>query len=251
MRRISWGLLLGTWTLASTARADLPNTAPIYGSDNLEAIGAALEQSVSAPRQNDSNDSRARDEAERRLRVNGDAIDVALGSMATSVGATMLIGGIGLASSSNWKAIDCPACLPSVILIGGGVGLTLMGLFSLGDYGRPHLGRHHHRDVDVLVAAMSHSSARAANAARRSRSTVAWLFLASGLLLAGSSVTLFAMGHQSGFDDDAREALAAGGALAGGWLATIGSSELAARGADELALAPTRGGGMVSYQRRW
>jgi hypothetical protein len=224
----------------------LPNTAPIYGSDNLESIGAALEQSVSAHRQNDS-----RDEAERRLRADGDAESIAVGSTATSIGPTMFIGGIALAATADWNSKSCVACAPAVILMGGGFQLTVLGLFRLADYGGSHQGRGHRRRVDALTAAMSHPSLAAANAARRNRLTLAWSLVASGVALASSSVVLFAMGHRNGFDDGVREGLATGGAFVGGYLVTIGSGELATKWTNELAVAPTRGGAMISYERRW
>jgi hypothetical protein len=234
-------------TFARAAHADLPNTAPIYGSSDLDAIGAALEHSVSAPRQNDS----LRDEAERRLRADGDDQSVAVGSTATSIGATLLAGGIFIAATQSWDSTNCVACVPSLLLIGGGVQLTIAGLLFLAERGSGHHGKGHHRRLEALVNAMSHPSIDAANASRRRRLTLAWTLLATGVAFAGGSAALFAMGHQSGFDDDARESIAAGSALAGAWLVTIGSGELASKWTDEMAIAPTRGGAMISYERRW
>ena len=247
MHRIRSGLtLLGMCALTSVARADLPSTAPIYGSSDLDAIGAALQHSVSATRQNDSTD-----EAERRLRKDADAASMAGGSAATSTGGTMLIGGIALASSASWGSTSCVACIPSVILLAGGFQLTVYGLIDLGEYGGLHKGRGHRRRVHALADAMSHASIDAANAARRNRLTLAWTLLTTGVALAGTSVALFAMGHQNGLDDDARESLAAVSALAGGWFVSIASEELATRWTNELALAPTRAGAMLTYEHRW
>jgi hypothetical protein len=92
--------------------------------------------------------------------------------------------------------------LPSLILLAGGIQLTLVGLFSIGA-------------VDELAAAMIHPSTGAASAERRRRLTVAWSFLASGFLVAGSSIAL-------------RE-----------------------RFRRRRAVAPTCGGAMISYERRW
>jgi hypothetical protein len=249
MQRISSALLFfGACTLGRAARADLPSTAPIYGSTDLDAIGAALEHSVSATGQNDS----LREEAERRLRASGDDESIGVGSTATSVGATMLFGGIGLATSADWNSKSCAACFPAVLLTMGGAQLTLAGLIALGEYGGPHHnGRGYRRRVNALVAAMEHPSIAAANATRRHRLTFAWTFLMTGVALAGSGVALFAMGHQSGFDDGVREGIAAAGAFTGGWLVTIGSGELSSKWANEMAVAPTRGGAMLTYERRF
>jgi hypothetical protein len=247
MRRVSYGFVLSATCVVGAARADLPSTAPIYGGESLDAIGARLEQSASAPGHNDS----LRDEAERRLRANGDAESVALGGTATSIGATMLIGGLAFAGTANWSTQDCVACLPAVLLIGGGLQLTILGLIGIGDYGGLHHGRGHGRRLDALVHAMTKQSTEAAASARRARLTLAWTLLASGVAFAGGSIALFAMGHQSGFDDEAREGLAAASALAGGWLVTIASTELATRWTNEIAIAPTRGGAMLTYERRW
>ena len=251
MRRISWCLVPLACAVAGAARADLPNTAPIYGGDSLESVGAALEHSVSGPRHDDPREEAAHDEAERRLRNEGDALSLAMGSTATSVGATMMIGGIGLASTAGSAGVDCPACLPSIILIAGGLQLTVLGLFGLADYGGAHRGRHHERRVNALVRAMSHASIEQASAARRGRLTLGWTLLASGAVLVGSGVALFAMGHQIGLDDGVREALAAANAFVGGWLVTAGSGTVATKWTNELALSPTRGGAMVTYERRW
>jgi len=247
MRRISLFSIVAACTLTRAARADLPNTAPIYGSDDLQAIGAALEHSVSAPGQNDS----SRDEAERRLREDGEHQAIALGSTATSIGATMFIGGIFVASTSSWDSSNCVACFPSLMLLGGGFQLTLAGILFLADHDGNHHGRGHRHRVDALVSAMSHPSIESANAARRHRLTLAWTLLTTGVALAGGSVALFAMGHQSGFDDAAREGIAAASAFTGGWLVTIASGELASKWTDEMAIAPTRGGAMITYERRW
>ena len=244
-------MIVGACAFSSAAHADLPNTAPVYGGDSLEAIGASLEHSVSASGQNDAHEDALRAEAERRMRADGDAASIVGGSVALSFGATLLIGGIGLASSATWGANDCAACMPSVLLVFGGAQLTVLGLVSLFEYGGPHRQRHHRRHVDELVHAMSLSSIEAARTARAHRLTLGWSLFASGAVLVGSSVALFAMGHQAGFDDGVREALAGGSAFLGSWLTTLGTGELATKWTNEMALAPTRGGAMLGYERRW
>jgi hypothetical protein len=185
------------------------------------------------------------------LRLNDDAVAMAVGSTGTSIGATMMVGGIALASSANWGSGECPACIPAVLLMLGGFHLSLMSLFSLGEYGGLHQGRGHHRRVTTLATAMSHPSADEARSERLARMTVAWTFFTTGVALAGGGLALFAMGHQSGFDDTLREGLAGFGAFAGGWLVTIASAELAHKWTNELAVAPTRGGAMLTYERRF
>ncbi len=167
MRRSSLGLVvLGACAVSRAAHADLPNTAPIYGAESLDSVGATLDQSVSEHGQNDS-----RSEAERRLRENGDATSIVVGSTATSLGATLFVGGIALGSSLDWKSPDCPACLSSLVLATFGFQLALVGLIGFADYGSDHAGRGHARRVRALVLAMSHPSLEAARAARCSRTS--------------------------------------------------------------------------------
>lgn len=244
MRISSFAVVVATCAFSYAAHADLPSTVPIYGGDSLDSVAASLEHSV--PPHDD-----LRDEAERRLQRDGDIGSLVVGSVSASLGATLLGGGIALAAASDWKATDCPACLPEVILLMSGVQLSVLALFVLTSYGGEHHEKHHARHVDELVRAMRHPSTAAAKAARSERLTVGWSFVAFGAALVASSVTLFAIGHQDGFDDGGRMGLAALNGLVGSWLTTIGTTELATKWTDELAVAPARGGAMISYERRW
>ena len=170
-------------TISRGARADLPSTAPIDGApESLEEIGAQLEQSVSVPRQDDPRKDAERAEAERRLRAAGDPVALAVGSVGTSLGVTMLLGGTALATTSKWNNQDCPTCLGSVLMLTSGIAFTLIGLVSFGDWGAPQIGRRHARVVDALVDAMRHPSIDAANAARRARLSLGWSLIASSAL---------------------------------------------------------------------
>ncbi len=133
----------------------------------------------------------------------------------------------------------------------GGTQLSLLSVAMFASYGGPHHGRHHTRQVDALVRAMSHPSIAAADAARRRRLAFGWSFVASGIVLLASSVTLFAIGHQDGFDDGLRMGIAAFNGLVGSMMTNYGSGVLATKWTDELALAPVRGGAVIGYERRF
>ncbi|HEY1960007.1 MAG TPA: hypothetical protein VGH28_30570 [Polyangiaceae bacterium] len=246
MRRIFLAAALVCSVFAPRARADDGQSVPLAGQSDpsvatLDQIAAALDHRTP--------DDERRAEAERRLRADGDAGAVAGGSVATSLGVTMLATGIALASKSDLSAADCPTCIPAVLLSIGGAQLLLVGLVDFLSYGGSHAGRHHARYVRTLARAMDHVSPDDARASRRRRLAAGWSLVISGTVLVAGAVTLFAIGHAPGVDDDTRMALGGASAFVGSWLTAFGADELATKWMTELAFTPARSGAVFSWSR--